>query len=681
MEENELNGSPVVFDMKIKDDDILSLIKKPIAESETYWNEKFGLAKVREGNMKLWLPKHNVDKNVYDYQEENLYEEPRIFVSTESLCAIVNSRIPMPSVAPAQDTETSVMLADDVRRSMFAYATKYQVQDIFRVATRNLVLKRAAYIKMRFDESVGKDGEIVSEIVMPEDIIVDKNAKWGEIPKFIAQRITDKTYEELLAYFPEAEQKIYELAGCNRRDSKGDLVAYKSQLAVKRTIFEVWIKYYDEGKYKSGVVWTDDNFNFVLGKMENPNWNYGGAKDVSMNVLDNPEPPFIPFNLFNDGSSYIDLTSLPEQAAAMQRIVDKRGFQIMNYADQASGGMVYNTQMITKAEIAQLSGDPTEAVGVNGPVTAAVTRIQAAPLPNYVFEDKIDARQQVDDIFGTHDVSRGKESGNRTLGQDKLQIGQDYTRIDDISRAILRSSVKYYRYLAQMMKVYYKKEHWFKLMGEDGQYDFVMMKSDLIEDGIDITVEEGSNMPLNHGEQLEFIVNLSNLGLVDPLTIYEVGAGSPMPSPKKMLERLMQFKTDPIGFAGLAGKEETERHAMADIMVLNAGELPELRNDITPEYLNYFTKYMMSPDYKDALKRKPEIKQLYAAYLAEVQKIAQTQMEQYMSQMPTQEELDNQAVKEAQHQEISNSLQSQQPQDSGQPSKPGQSDNKKPKVV
>lgn len=651
MEEELKNedGNAGVFDLKLSDNELLTLVKQPIKDSEDYWENTFGLAKARKNNMNLWLPKHNEHKDYYDYQEDNQYQEPRIFVSTETICSVVNARVAMPTIAPAQETNTSVQLAEDVGKAMYAYCTKYQVQDMFRVCTRNMILKRISYLKLRFDESIGKNGEIVTEVIQPEDIIVDKDAKWGEVPRFVAHKIRNKTFEELAQYFPDAEQKIYELAGVKRRDSKGNLVAYKTQLSKKQMVYEIWFKHYEDGKCKNGLMWTDDHFQVVLGKMDNPNWNYENEESREGNILDNPEPPFIPFNHLTDGSSYIDITSLPEQADSMQRIVDKRGFQLMENADQAGSGIVFNTTMITKEDIAKLTGSPDERVGVKGNVNEAFTRIPPPMLPSQVYEDKIDARNQIDDIFGTHDISRGKESGNVTLGQDEIQVNQDYTRIDEISRAILRAAIKFYKYLAQMMKVYYTEEHWFKVTGEDGQFDFIMMKNDLIEDGIDITVEEGSNMPMNKGQQSEFATTLAQMGMIDPLSLYEVGTGMPLPNPKKLLERLMLYQTDPMSFAGLAETEEVNRHAMADINILNTGELPKLRSEVTPEYLDFFTKYMLGVDYKNAVKRKPEIVDLYQAYLEQCQKIAQGQLEQAMTQMPTQEELDLQNQKELQN--------------------------------
>lgn len=669
----QTNDYGSIFDLKLEDSDLLALIQKPIQESDAFWNDTKKLASIRRQNMNLWLPNHYENSDNYDFQEENLYQDPRIFVSVETICSVVNARIAQPSVSPGTDSPTAIQLAQDVASALFAHSEKFQTQDLFRICVRNLMLKRAAWLKLRFDPSIGKNGEIIPELVMSEDIIIDMDAKWGEVPRFIAQRIRNKTYEELLALFPEADQKIYELAGAQRKDAKGNLVAYKSQLAKKKTVYEIWFKYFEDLEWKGGLMWCDENFQMVLGKMENPNWNYETDEGAIGNILDQPEPPFIGINYLNDGSSAIDLTTMVEQAATMQKILDRRGFQIMDNADQAGSGLVFNTMMITKSDIAKLTGSPDERIGVKGDVRAAVVRVAPPPLPAYVLNDKQDARMQIDDIFGTHDISRGKQSGNKTLGQDQIQVQQDYTRMDDISRAVERMAIRYYRYLAQMMKVYYTEEHWFKESGEDGQFDFIMMKNDLIEDGIDITVEAGSTMPMDKEAQQEFATNLAKMGMIDPLTLYEVGGGAPLPSPKKILERLMAYKTDPMAFAGMAAKDEFDRNALMDIQILNAGALPKPRDEITAEYLAFFNKYMTSGDYQSAIAGKPEVQSLYMQHLVEAQRIASEALARMETQMPTGQEMDLHNAKQVNQAQEANAVQG-----GGQPAPTGKPGETKP---
>jgi hypothetical protein len=638
---SDATENPVIFDLSIENSALLTMISKPLKESDTYWNDTFGLKKVREINMNLWLPNHWKNKSVYDYQEEYLYQDPRIFISVETICSVVNSRIAQPDVMPGQDNIISRQIAQDLQKVIFAHSTKYRTADIFRISTRNLLLKRIGYVKLRWDPSRGEYGDIVPEHVSPEDIIVDQDARWGDVPRFIAQKIKNKTGEELIAMFPEQRQAIYGMLGVSRRNNKGDLVAYKSQLGKKKNIWEVWFRYYDEPtkKYGGGLAYVDDNFQFVLAKMRNPNWNYEdeNVKGACSNLLDFPAPPFIPVNYLNDGSSYIDLTTMVEQAAPLQRILDRRGFQIMENAEMAGSGLIFNTAMISKTDMAKLSGSPDERIGVKGDVNKAVMRVAPPPLPAYVIEDKNDARSELDNIFATHDISRGEQSNNKTLGQDQLQQGQDYTRMDDIARAVERQNALYYRYLVQMMKVYYTEEHWMWAAGEDGQFDHVMMKSDMIEDGIDVSVETGSTLPPNKKAQMSFATELAAPGLIDPLSLYEVGSGGVLPSPKKMMERLIKWKTDPASFGQDLATDEIDRLALMDIQVLLRGEMPKPRDEITPEYLKFFNHYITTSG--NFMKQPPKIKAMFAQWGRMCFATAQRQMELMMTQMPSPEDM------------------------------------------
>lgn len=637
----DTNQSPVIFDLALQDGDLLGMISKPLRDSDAYWNDTFNLKKVREANMNLWLPNHWKDKDVYDYQEEYLYQDPKVFISVETICSVVNSRIAQPDVMPGQDNMISRQIADDLQKTLFAHSTKYRTSDIFRISTRNLLLKRIGFIKLRWDPSVGKLGDIVPDHVDPADIVVDQDARWGDVPRFIAQKIRNKTGEELIAMFPEQRQAIYTMLGVQRRNTKGDLVAYKSQLGKKKNVWEVWFRYYDaqSERYGGGVAYVDENFQYVLGKMRNPNWNYNDetVSGEASNLLDFPAPPFIPINYLNDGSSYIDLTTMVEQSAALQRILDRRGFQIMENAEMAGSGLIFNTQMIKKEDIAKLTGSPDERIGVKGNVNQAVMRVAPPPLPSYVIEDKNDARAEIDNIFATHDITRGETSGSKTLGQDQMQQGQDYTRMDDIARAVERQAAAYYRYLVQMMKVYYTEEHWMWAAGEDGQFDRVMMKSDLIEDGIDVSVETNSTLPPNKKDQLKFASDLAVPGLIDPLSLYEVGTGGTLPSPKKMMERLVKWKTDPNSFAADVESDDIDRKAFMDIQVLLRGEQPEERDEITPEYLKFFNHYVTS---NGAFRKQPDkIKAEFAKWGNTIMETAKAQMQLMMTQLPSADDM------------------------------------------
>lgn len=651
------------LDIQLTDKQLLELIKQPLRDGDEYWNKTFGLEKVGEDNKNLWLPNHWKGKEVFDYQEMSTYMDPRIFTSTETITATVNARVPTIEIMPAQDTEISLQVAKDLQKTISAFIEKYNVMDLFKLSVRGLQIKRGGWIKLRFDPNKGEHGEIVCEFVQREDCIVDMDAKMGEIPRFFAHKIRNHTVGELIAMFPDSEQKILEMAGCQRRNKEGNLVAYKKQLGIKKMVYEVWYRYMDKGATKSGKCVVDELVHHVLDNGPNPNWNYDAKKGKMANILDEPAPPFIPINFLNDGSSYFDQTSLIEQAASLQCILDKRGFQIMENADQAGSGLVFNTQMIKKSDIEKLTGSPDERIGVKGNVRDAVARVAPPPLPNYVIDDKMDARNEIDNVFATHDITRGESSKNPTLGQDNLQRRGDMTRMDELARAVERQASGFSRYLVQMMKVYYTEDHYFKAVGEDGQFDYVVMRGDLIENGIDIRVAAGSMLPIDKNAQQKWVSDLVTSGLIDPLSVYEVMSGGNLPSPKKLLERWIMSRTDPLTYAGLAKADDLSREALLDIQVLNSAKIPKQRDEYAPAYLKFMNNYMaLSGEFAN---QPPLVKNMYIEHLSMVQEIVAKQMEMAMTQMPSQDELDMQAQKTAEQaviqQQMSGGAQQQEP--------------------
>jgi hypothetical protein len=228
-----------------------------------------------------------------------------------------------------------------------------------------------------------------------------------------------------------------------------------------------------------------------------------------------------------------------------------------------------------------------------------------------------------------------------------MQREQSYTRLDDISRAFERSATLYYRYLVQMMKVYYTEEHYFKLVGEDGQFNYLVMKQDMIEDGIDVMVKAGSMQPINKAKQMENVSILAQQGLVDPLTIYEVLGGGDLPSPAKMLERFMLYKVDPIAYLGKTKDDDFSGEAFMDIQILIRGQMPKMRDEINPTYLKTMNEYMLTGQFES---RPDMVKNMFIEHLKMASETAALQMAKFQTQAPTQEDMDstNQAaVKQA----------------------------------
>lgn len=633
LEADVQDSQDVYFDENLPDDKLVEALKQAIDENEQWWNSKDGynLTEVREKNRKLWLSHPTNDEQLYEFEKENAYVDPRIFLSVETIISIVASRLPYPEVFPSSDSKTSKQLAKDLQSGMSAWAEEHQLLDHFRAATRSTILSRIGLIKLVFNEHLGKNGDIEPILLDPADVIVDRHARKGENPRFIAHKQT-KSVEEWVSLFPESKDKIYKIMGIKR--------GVQSQLAKRETVYETWFTWYKDGKPMESVAYIMKEH--VIHKQRHPHWIYEDEQldDADSNVLDYPEKPFFGINHLNLGKHWIDDTTLVEQAQTLQRILEKRGRQLTQNADDAGGGLVLNAGMIDKADAARLTGDPQEKIMVDGDVRTAVTRIAPAHLPNYVLEDKYDARHEIDNVFATHAPLRGEDTKSKTLGQDVLQHQQDMTRHDDLIRSIEFMTTRLFRYVAQMMKVHYTEEHLFRMAGDNGTFDFVVLKNDKIEDGVDVRVKSGSTLPMDKTALRQQTLQLATAGLVDPLSLYET---LQFPEPQKMVERLIKYRADQAGFIKDFEQDEYERDAFANIQIINNGMQPQPVKEPSAQYLNYYREYIMSGEFQNLPQ---EVQAMHTQHLEEVsQQLAKiTALRE--TQLPTEDEIQQANQKE-----------------------------------
>lgn len=587
MENDNSDEQLAVFDLELEDSELIQTIKKPFKDSQKFWaSDDFDLDERRERNIKLWKGEHYDGVDMYDHNVP--YVDNVIFPSVESAVPISVAQIPQIEVMPAGDSVTQVQLSRDLEKVGKRWAELQEFEDKMASGVRDVMLKYVAVFKLRWDENKGTNGEIIFEHLEPGDVVVDHNAGLYENPRFVGHK-QKMTVEEMIIKFPEKEDEILDHFEIKQKRV--------TQMTANKELWEVWFTYYDdEGHAQEAVAWLLD-WSLVLGKMTDPNWIEEDKK--RMNFLDSPCKPFFFMNVYNDGTRKIDNNAAIDQAYHQQKIVNKRGRQIVENADQSGSGIVYNTEMIGKEDMAKLIGAPDEKVGVTGNVNNAFARMSPPLLPQYVVEDKFDARARIENYFGAHDVTQGRGGSNRTATQDVLQAEKDNSRQSPVVRAIERTSRQIFRFWLQMVKVYYTEKHFFTVVGANGQFDKIALESDDIEDGIDVMIIKGSTLPIDKAANRELAQQGATLGYADPLTYWEVMQTGVMPQPKVIVERLVDWAADQGKFVQGAIDEEFNREAMTDIKILNAGKMPKVRSEPSQQYLDFRKKYMLGGDFQD----------------------------------------------------------------------------------
>lgn len=583
--------------LDMPDRDIVRNLNQRIEDSQQYWNDASGydLKNARAENTRFHLGKVD-ESGLYKHQKQ--YKENQVFISEESIVAYVTSQIAGPLVIPAGREDMHKLFASDLEKAIKCYCggdvvDSVNLEQLVELWTRDILNKRIAIAHFYYDKDLD---DIVLEHRDPEHCILDKNAALGKNPAFICD-VLKRTPEDLVAEFPDKAEEILGRLGIQRKTPK--------QMTKELAIRKVSVTHYDKNnKPQEGVVWYFDNI--VLNKVRNPNYLYAKKE---LNLLKYPKKPYIFGNLVNYGTHLIDNTTPLEQAIEMQKYLMRRGRQIAENADKANGILVIGTSSgLSKDDGQNITGDPNQKLfvenenGVN--LNTLVMQLQAQQLPDYVIDDKKDARMQIGNLMGapTDFTGSGADDGDPTLGQVMVKKNQAAGRQDLMVRAMTRMVGQIYQYLVQMMIVWYTESREFTYDGGDGDFDFIAIKRDLIQKGIRVKASKPANPDRSRIEAI--VLNLLKEKAISLLDAYKI---LQLDNAQQLYDNWAKQSADPMALArdALDVVDESEAYvAFQDIM---AGRDVDEKQNPSKEYILSLRKLMINDDFLHA-KKGPQTK-------------------------------------------------------------------------
>lgn len=562
-------------------DQIAEQQDKRINKSKTFWDGKgYKLEQTTKANEKLYLGQQVSDDD--DGEDDNLSLDNRIFSSIRTIVPYVTTRITEPEVYPSSNTEAAKRFAEDFEKALHIKADKEKVKVKVKFALEDAIIRRRGYLKPRYDATTGNFCSV--EYVPAEAIVVAHTAKWYEEPPYFRHYLK-KSIEDLVVMFPDMKNKIYDLFKVVDSTSK-------DKLQEEQTINEDWVFMVDEQDQLDLIVcWNYKGVGF--GCIQDPNWRYGKS-----NFLDNHMMPLVPLNVLPDGRTWIDKTSYVEQAKYSQRTIDARGRQIGENAGLGSIGMpVVDSAALADDQSQFLTYEPDTVLELdvsnsNGKgINDVFTTWKAGTLSPDVYNDKTDAIAAVQNAFGASNVMQGNQSDNDTLGQDELLRDQSMGRQAEIVDAIDLAMQRLYLLMAQFLLVYGEDEELFKFVGENSEFDYIIMHSDDLDTNAEIRVKSGTSMPVDNPQRRATADKAASQLMIDPLTYWEI---MDEPNAQKYAKRLMDFKADPAAFLADTQEELFNRDAYVDLEMIKDGTQPPYRDDLPKEYFDYLNQYVLS---------------------------------------------------------------------------------------
>lgn len=605
-----------LFDLDLPDGVLSGMIDRRASAAKAHWEKKYGLSKVREDNKELYTSEYALKRLRALSSDVQPFIDNRLFVAVRVLTPFLMGRLSQPEVTPAKGTDLAMQFAKDFERILVKIAEDTDAKAKFRLAVQDLLKgQRKGVLKWAYDPVYD---QICLEYLPPDAVIVDGHTRLYEEPRFV-RHIQGRTIDEMLSQFPDKRDKIIGWFG----GEAGTLS--QAELETTKEVTENWLfTKGDDDKPALAVVWMYQNN--VLGKMTDPNWCAGGR-----NYLKRPMVPFVFLNFLNDGSGYEDETSFIEQAQYSQKNYDKTGQIIIDHSDNASGVPVFGKGAIKDEDVAKVRFNNKQrlSLGVED-VKSGFTVWQAPQLQNTVVEDKYDHRGNVDNTFGTPSIFKGEKTDSNTATQDVMLRDQAEGRLEDPVDCIAYAMRRSYQIETQLAWRYLDEDHYYNFLGSDGTFESLIISSARLAKnaGIQIDVEGGSNLPVDRSQKRAVIKMLLEANKYPTLQAYrDLG----IDNPEDVFEQLLKEQVDPASAIADARKRLFNREAEQDLDVVIGGKVPEEREDITPEYLQYLNDYLLTDKFRML---KPMEQQSVSEFIQMVTMKAQLKLAKLASQQP-----------------------------------------------
>lgn len=599
--------------------DLVAMLDRRIAESKDHWNGKdFNLEKTTKENERWYYGRQISDKDDEYEGSENLTLDNRIFSSVRTVVPYVTTRVTEPEVYPSSNSEAAKKFAEDFEKALHIKADKENVKQKLKFALEDAIVRRRGYLKPRYDAATKNFCAV--DYIPAESIIIDHKAKPGEEPRYF-RHLLDKTIEDLITMWPEMKKAIYQVF-------QVDDTTPKAKMQESYTINEDWAFVPGDDGLDLICCWSYKKVPF--GVIKDPNWRYGKE-----NFLDNHMMPLVFLNVLSDGRGYIDKTTYVEQAKYLQKTVDKRSEQIGENAGLGNIGMpVVDSAALADDQAQYITFEPDTVLelDVNNAGKSSIddvfTTWKAGTLSPDVYKDRVDAIEGIQNAFGASAVQQGNQTENNTLGQDELLRDQSMGRQQEIVDAIDTATQRLYLLMAQFMLVYGDDQELFRLVGEDSEFDYIIMNTASLDTNAEIRVKSGTSMPIDNAQRRATANAAAQKEMIDPLSYWEI---MDKPNAQKFAKRLVDWTADPGSFLKDTQEEVFNRDAYVDIEIIKQGGQPPYREDLDKEYFDYLNQYILSgnlenPAYANVAQ---SISQFIDAQLARGQKMlgmAETQL-------------------------------------------------------
>jgi hypothetical protein len=582
---------------ELDDKQLATLIENRWKSSETVWDI---VKKVYDANLKAY-------KNDPDWlkdlpRKKSKVRANRIFVDMEAVINTLIANPPKPNMLPARPTEEARLQATQKEKYFQIKYDERNVKETLRKGLRNLYLSRLIVLKPFWNAKIN-DFDVIA--VDPRKVRIGKTATKEADSEFCIEEVSD-SLSAVLRRFPAKQKEILAKHGMALGE-KGEIPAQVLIDNPEVTYKEAWIR-------DSLICKYDD---IVLDKGPNPYWDWQGVllsedehaqlkeanpdqlrlimqnaktqqeqrfaqkqqqagqpeptqqgdmpplegADTSLsysayyfNHFDQPRKPYILATAFNNENSPIGQTDMITQAAPLQENVDETKRDIITNARVVNGVWKIDASVMTQAEAQKVQPDADGRIWGKG-VAKGVARETGPALPAFVVENMQDSRQEIDNIMAASSAFRGERQGTETKGGRLALVDQSYLRLNELVQVVDYVNYELFNWFYQLAKVRYTEHHYAKTMGKDMAAQLITLSQDDFEDGEEVRVIAGKQLPEDREFRFEMAQKDVAAGLLSPVDYFEIAGYNTYSPPKELAKNAFMFRAAPSVAVGMTPEE------------------------------------------------------------------------------------------------------------------------------
>lgn len=274
-------------------------------------------------------------------------------------------------------------------------------------------------------------------------------------------------------------------------------------------------------------------------------------KPYYFNYFDYPRKPYIFATIFNNENSPIGRTDMITLSSELQRGIDKRKMDIDENCELANGILKVDSGVMGKSDAQRIRFETKGVIWGKG-VKDGVTRETGQSLPDMVFKDMLDSREEIDSIMAASSAFKGEREGQETKAGRLALIQQSFQRLNEMVQVVDYVSGELFSWGMQLAKTRYTEPHYVKWMGKEDAHEVIELIQDDFEQGSEVKVIAGKTLPVDDESKFEQAQNDVKEGFIAPRDYLEIAKYD---NAKELAKNAVEYKLNAPVAVGMTPEE------------------------------------------------------------------------------------------------------------------------------